>query len=221
MEIKTIVNSLVDLFFPMRCIHCNDIIQSSQTLCVSCASNLPFTHWQMDRNNKVFKQLYQYVRVEAGYSLLHFSKKNVTQSILHEMKYRNRPELGVLLADLVQLDLSHFDYVVPIPLHPKRFRQRGYNQIEAFAKKLAENNGITYNNSILIRTSFQSSQVFKNKEKRLKALSKAFQLTDRTMKGNILVIDDLLTTGATLSQAILPFNDLEDVKVSVLTIACA
>jgi len=175
----------------------------------------------MDRNNKVFKQLYQYVRVEAGYSLLHFSKKNVTQSILHEMKYRNRPELGVLLADLVQLDLSHFDYVVPIPLHPKRFRQRGYNQIEAFAKKLAENNGITYNNSILIRTSFQSSQVFKNKEKRLKALSKAFQLTDRTMKGNILVIDDLLTTGATLSQAILPFNDLEDVKVSVLTIACA
>ena len=221
MEIKTIVNSLVDLFFPMRCIHCNDVIHSSQTLCVSCASDLPFTHWEMDRNNKVFRQLYQYARVEAGYSLLYFSKKDISQSILHEMKYRNRPELGILLADLVQLDLSHFDYVIPIPLHSKRLKQRGYNQVEAFAKRLAEKHSITYCDNVLIRTSFQSSQVFKNKEERLKDLSRAFDLTDRTIKGNILVIDDLLTTGATLCQAILPFNDLEDVKVSVLTIACA
>lgn len=221
MEIKTILNSLVDLFFPMRCIHCNQVINSSQTLCVPCVNDLPFTHWQMDDKNKAFKQLYQYCRVEEAYSLLLFTKENVSQSILHELKYKNRPELGADLARLISIDLSNYDAIIPIPLHSKRFKKRGYNQVEIFAKTLAIKNQIPYQDQLLIRSKFNTSQVFKNKKDRIEALKNTFQLTDATISGHFLVIDDLITTGATLSQAILPFNDLENVKVSVLTIACA
>ncbi|MBF0597709.1 ComF family protein [Faecalibacter rhinopitheci] len=221
MEIKTILNSLVDLFFPMRCIHCDDVIITSQTLCAYCAGNLSYTHWELDRKNKAFKQLYQNCRVEAAYSLLHFDKRNATQSILHEIKYKNRPELGISLADKIQLDLSNFDGIIPIPLHSKRLKSRGYNQIELFAKQLAINNQLPYLDKLLIRNKFNSSQVFKSKKERINDLKNAFLLTDTTIKGHYIVVDDLLTTGATLSQAVLPFNDLNDVKISVITIACA
>lgn len=221
MEIKTIVNSLVDLFFPMRCIHCDEVIPSNQTLCVSCVAELPFTHWNLDQNNKTYQQIHQYCNVESAYSLLHFTKRNVTQSILHEIKYKNRPELGLLIADLITIDLSTIDYIIPVPIHSKRLKERGYNQVELFASQLAKNHHIKWDKNLLIRAKFNSSQVEKNKQKRLATLANAFQLTKIPTPGHYLIVDDLLTTGATLSQAVLPFNEYDDIKVSVLTIGCA
>ena len=221
MEIRTIVNSLVDLFFPMRCIHCNYVIDTTQILCVPCVTDLPYTHWNLDQKNKAFKQLYQYCRVEGAYSLLHFTKENCTQSILHEMKYKSRPELGKLLAPKVLIDLSSYDGIIPVPLHPKRLKQRGYNQVEYFSKALAEIHQIPYLDNILIRRQFNSTQVFKNKQERIESMKDAFHLSHSDFKGNYIIIDDLITTGATLSQAILPFNSLSNVNVSVVTIACA
>jgi len=221
MEIKTIVNSLVDLFFPMRCIHCDEVIPSNETLCVSCVAELPFTHWDLHQNNKIYQQIHQYCNVDNAYSLLHFTKHNVTQSILHEMKYKNRPELGLLIADLVTIDLSEIDYIIPVPIHPKRLKERGYNQVHFFASQLAKNHRINYDKEILARSKFNSSQVDKNKEDRIKSLSNSFQLTSHPNDGHYLIVDDLLTTGATLSQAVLPFNQHPNVNVSVLTIGCA
>ncbi|MBS7332820.1 MAG: ComF family protein [Weeksellaceae bacterium] len=221
MEIKTILNSLVDLFFPMRCVHCSDVIQSSQYLCVSCVGNLSFTHWQFDQNNKAFKQLYQYCNVEECYSLLHFNKQNPTQSLLHELKYNNRPEIGQELARLLQLDLSKYDGIIPVPIHQKRLKQRGYNQVDGFAKELAQINHIRFVDNVLKRVHFNSSQVLKNKQERLKDMESAFELVDKSIKGHYIIIDDLLTTGATLSQAVKSFNGITDVKISVITIACA
>ena len=221
MEIKTILNSLVDLFFPMRCIHCNEVIDSTQVLCVPCVGNLHYTHWELNQSNKAYNQLHRYCKVEAAYSLMHFTKKNSTQSILHELKYKNRPELGDLLATKVNIDLSNYDGIIPIPLHPKRLKKRGYNQVERFAKQLAKQHHIPYYADILIREKFNSSQVFKDKSHRIANLKNAFTITDTTIQGHFIIVDDLLTTGATLSQAILPFNHLPEVKVSVVTIACA
>lgn len=221
MEIRTIVNSLIDLFFPMRCIHCSDVIASTQILCVPCSTHLPYTHWELNQNNKAFRQLYQYCRVEAAYSLLHFSKRNVTQSLLHEMKYKARPEIGALLAAKVNIDLSGYDGIIPVPLHPKRLKQRRYNQVADFTKKLAEIHSLPYLDQILIRNRFNSSQVFKNKRDRIQSLNNAFQLLNPEINGHYIIVDDLITTGATLSQAIVPFNANNGVKVSVITIACA
>ena len=106
MEIKTIVNSLVDLFFPMRCIGCQEVIQPSQNLCVLCSTQLPLTHWEFNQNNIAFSRLRNLCEIEKAFSLLHFKHHNVTQTILHEMKYKNRPEIGLDLAQLIKFDLS-------------------------------------------------------------------------------------------------------------------
>ena len=221
MEIKTILNSLVDLFFPMRCIHCNDVIQSSQILCTCCTSELNYTHWQFNQENKAFNQLYQYCDVENCFSLFNFDKKSVIQSLLHELKYKNRPEIGKDLAQLVQLDLSAYSGIIPIPLHPKRLKERGYNQVESFAKELAKINQIPYRHSTLKRVQFNSSQVLKNKSERILDMKDSFEIFDQNIKGHYIIVDDLLTTGATLSQAVKRFNEMDGVEVSVITIACA
>lgn len=221
MEIKTIVNSLVDLFFPMRCLHCHEVIQPSQFLCVSCSTNLIFTHWQFDQNNLAYSKLRNFCEVENVVALLEFKHHNITQTILHEMKYRNRPQIGIDLAQLIKFDLSDYDGIIPIPLHPKRFKKRGYNQVEYFAQTLAEINQIDYFSDGLIRVKYHSSQVNEDKQHRFNNLKDAFEINQNLLPGHYILIDDVLTTGATIASAVKQFNLLENFKISVITIACA
>ncbi|CAM3327524.1 ComF family protein [Empedobacter stercoris] len=221
MEIKTIVNSLVDLFFPMRCLDCQEVIQPSQFLCVSCSTNLAFTHWQFDQNNIAYSKLRNICEVENVVALLEFKHHNTTQTILHEMKYRNRPQIGIDLAQLIKFDLSDYDGIIPIPLHPKRLKKRGYNQVEYFARTLAENNQINYFSDGLIRVKYHSSQVNEDKQHRLNNLKNAFEINPNLKPGHYILIDDVLTTGATIASAVKQFNFSENFKISVITIACA
>lgn len=221
MEIKTIVNSLVDLFFPMRCLDCQEVIQPSQFLCVSCSTNLVFTHWQFDQNNIAYSKLRNICEVENVVALLEFKHHNTTQTILHEMKYRNRPQIGIDLAQLIKFDLSDYDGIIPIPLHPKRLKKRGYNQVEYFARTLAENNQINYFSDGLIRVKYHSSQVNEDKQHRLNNLKNAFEINPNLKPGHYILIDDVLTTGATIASAVKQFNFSENFKISVITIACA
>jgi competence protein ComFC len=221
MEIKTIVNSFVDLFFPMRCLDCKDTIQPTQFLCVSCGTKLPFTHWQFDQNNLAYQQLKNLCTVKNAFSLLHFKSHNTTQTILHEMKYRNRPEIGIDLAKLISFDLSHYDGVIPIPLHPKRLKTRGYNQVKDFARTLAELHQIEYIADGLIRAKFHHSQVREDKKHRLENLKNTFKVNENLKAGHYILVDDVLTTGATIASAVNEFNFSENFKISVITIACA
>ncbi|MFV0230443.1 hypothetical protein OBJ94_08440 [Empedobacter falsenii] len=221
MEIKTIVNSLVDLFFPMRCLDCQEVIQPSQFLCVSCSTNLAFTHWQFDQNNIAYSKLRNICEVENVVALLEFKHHNTTQTILHEMKYRNRSQIGIDLAQLIKFDLSDYDGIIPIPLHPKRLKKRGYNQVEYFARTLAENNQINYFSDGLIRVKYHSSQVNEDKQHRLNNLKNAFEINPNLKPGHYILIDDVLTTGATIASAVKQFNFSENFKISVITIACA
>lgn len=221
MEIKTIVNSLVDLFFPMRCISCQDVIQPSQNLCVSCSTQLPLTYWKFDQNNLAFSQLRNLCEIENAFSLLHFKHHNVTQTILHEMKYKNRPEIGIDLAYLIQLDLSDYDGIISIPLHPKRLKTRGYNQVEDFARTLAGINQINYFGDGLSRIKYHSSQVREDKAHRLENLKNTFEINPNLKAGHYILVDDVLTTGATIASAVHQFNKNSNFKISVITIACA
>jgi len=221
MEIKTIVNSLVDLFFPLRCLDCQEVIQSSQILCVSCSTKLPFTHWELDNNNIIFNTLRNSCVIDNASSLLYFKNKNVTQKLLHEMKYKNRPAIGIDLANLVKLDLKNYDGIISIPLHSKRMKVRGYNQIDCFARTLAEINQINYFPDGLIRTKHYSSQVKEDKKHRIQNLNNSFEINPNLPFGHYILVDDVITTGATLSSAIRKFNFSENFKISVITIACA
>lgn len=223
MEILTIGQSLFDLFFPKRCLNCATVISIDNPLCVTCVSKLPFTHWKLDQQNLCYERLAQLCAIESAYSLLYFRKNNVTQSLLHNLKYHQHQEIGVLLAEkvLTELDLSSFDGVIPIPIHPKKLKKRGYNQVHSFAETLAKKSEIPFIEDALIRTQHNPSQVFKNRKQRLESIIHAFSLTMQPLKGHYILVDDVVTTGATLSICTQALNTKKGLKVSVITMACA
>ena len=224
MELTTIGRAVFDLFFPKRCLNCDSVLTGSVPLCVFCASQLPFTHWKLDQKNFAFEKLSALCSIDSAYSLLFFRHDNVTQKLLHFLKYNNHQNIGVLLANkiLSEHTLSEFEGVIPIPIHPKKLKTRGYNQVIPFAKTLAEQSGISLVEDFLIRVENNPSQVFKNREKRLNSIQNAFSLNPKKINGHFLLVDDVLTTGATLSTCInLIHSHHPEVKISVMTMACA
>jgi len=224
MEFETIGQSLFDLFFPKRCVNCGSVLSENTPLCISCTSRLPFTHWHLDGQNAGFAKLRILCETEAAYSLLYFRHENVTQKLLHSLKYENRPEIGKLLGELAlrEINPAGYDGIIPVPIHPKKLKKRGYNQVVPFASTLAEKSGIPLTEDFLIRVENNPSQVFKNREKRLNSIQNAFSLTDKNLEGRFILIDDILTTGATISTCInLIHSKHPSLKISVMTIACA
>lgn len=223
MEILAIGRSIFDLFFPKRCLNCDSVISQENPLCVFCAANLPFTHWNLDKNNLAYHKLKLLCKLSSAHSLLFFRHENVTQKLLHNLKYENHPEIGILLAKKTaqDVDLSQFDGIIPIPIHAKKRKKRGYNQIVPYAKTLSDKFEIPLIEDFLIRTENNPSQVFKNRESRLNSIQNAFSLTNRELEGHYILMDDILTTGATLSICVnLIRSKYPKIKLSVMTIAC-
>ena len=223
MDITTIGRSIFDLFFPIRCLNCDSVISQDYPLCVSCAADLPFTHWNLDQHNLAYDKLKQLCPLDSAHSLLFFRHENLTQKLLHNLKYVNHPEIGIVLAEktISEIELKNFDGILPVPIHPKKLKKRGYNQIVSYAKTLAEHFQIPLREDVLIRVENNPSQVFKNREKRLNSIQNAFALTDVKFEGHYILMDDVLTTGATLSTCVnLMHAKFPEVKISVMTIAC-
>lgn len=223
MEILSIGKSLIDLFFPYRCLNCDMVITDTHPLCVRCSVDLPYTHWKMNKENHAYRKLKPLCRIEWAYSLLFFRHDNITQKLLHYLKYHGHLKIGELLAEKVaeSLNLSEYDGIIPIPVHPKKLKKRGYNQVMPFAKRLAEISGVKLVNDFLIRIENNPSQVFNNREKRLNSIKNAFGLRHNSLEGKFILIDDVLTTGATISTCVNLIRSETSASVSVITIACA
>lgn len=224
MELTRIGRAVFDLFFPRRCLNCDRVVSVQFPLCVECSSKLPFTHWDFDRLNQAYSKLSELSSVETAYSLLYFRHGNVTQKLLHFLKYHNHQYIGSLLAEKLNenLDLKHIDGIIPVPIHPKKLKSRGYNQVIPFAKTLAELNNIPLIEDFLIRVENNPSQVFKNREKRMNSIQNAFQISKVPKLGHYILVDDVLTTGATLSVCVnLIHSEFPEMKISVISIAYA
>lgn len=159
--------------------------------------------------------------------MLYFNKKGITQNLIHNLKYRDKQEIGTFLGNIYARELHDnkiltvVDYIIPVPLHPKRFHERGYNQITSFCKSLEENLNIPVLDNVLIKNEYLKSQTFKNKELRLENNKKAFtvQNTENLNGKHFLIVDDVFTTGATLESCAREILKIENAKVSILTIA--
>lgn len=223
MEILSIRNSVIDLFFPRRCLNCDSVISSDNPLCVRCAADLPYTHWKPDKKNLAYRKLSPLCTVSWACSLLFFRQDNVTQKLLHFLKYHGHLSIGRLLAEKTadMIPIPDCDGIIPVPVHQKKLRKRGYNQVMPFAETLSSKTGIPLISDFLIRVENNPSQVHKNRDKRLESIKNAFGLKPKPLKGKFILIDDVLTTGATVSNCVNLIRSETDAEIGVMTIACA
>ena len=132
-------NNLINLFFPKVCLACtNALVDNEEYICTDCRHDLPVTNFHFDKSNEVEKVLYGRVKIENGTSLLRFQKKGIVQHLIHNLKYKGHQEVGEFLGawlgeELKTIDAyKDIDVVIPVPLHKKKLRKRGFNQVALF-----------------------------------------------------------------------------------------
>ena len=197
----------IDLIFPRNCPLCKQaLFDFEPCLCTICQGMLPRANFHLHPfDNELTSKLQGLMPVHRVMAFLRFTKKGKSQALLHLLKYKNKPELGEELGRLYGLSLMEkgfagfWDVLVAVPLHPLKKQRRGYNQSECFARGLSKVLGVPYR-ELLVRRKFTTTQTNKSRLERLENVDDVFALNDGqvTLGLRILLVDDILTTGATL-----------------------
>ena len=224
------MKNLLNLFFPKVCEACNNVLSDNEVvLCTSCRHHLPVTNFHFDYAEDVKKVLYGRVKLENASALLHFSKKGIVQQILHNLKYRGHEDIGAFFgewfgAELATLDhYKNIDVVLPVPLYKSKLRKRGYNQVTKFGEAIAKALNADYNDAVLIKTKSTKTQVFKGRLKRWNDDVALFDISEnKSLVGkHILLVDDIITTGATVEACATVLLKIDNIKLSLATMAIA
>ena len=223
----TVFDDLIHTLFPSYCLGCRRVTPPKTTLCLHCLSELPATHFHLSNSNSLVQLLQQLTPISHATALLFFEQQGLVQQLIHQLKYMNREQLGSLFGTqlgqkLVNSPFSSCDLIVPIPLHKRRQRQRGYNQVSQFGQ-LAKELQIDYVPHNLVRHKDTKTLVRLNAHQRAAQIKNAFSVVDSSVfaQKHLLLVDDVVTTGTTLSEAANCLLQIEDVQVSVATIAFA
>lgn len=223
------LKSLVNLFFPKVCSACNNLLHDGiDTICLNCRHDLPVTNFHFNNNDSVKKVLYGRSQIENGTALFRFEKKSNVQRLIHNLKYKGQEHVGFVLGNWLGSELKtidaykNIDIVIPVPLHKNKIKTRGYNQITRFGEQIASALHALYLDDVLLKVTNTKSQVNKKRLARWNN-EELFTLTNTSIIENkhILIVDDIITTGATLEACIAVLNQAKNIKVSVATIAIA
>jgi len=226
----TLFDDLIALFYPRLCAGCSTpLLKGEEVLCLSCMADLPRTNYHLYQENPVFQIFIGRVNITLATSYCRFDKGGRLQHLLHELKYKGNCEIGHKMGnlfgyDLIQNPLYHdISAIIPVPLHPKKEKQRGYNQSEEICKGLSASMQRPLITGNLVREVHSASQTLKGRFERWENVTGIFNVTDAgSFAGNhLLLVDDVITTGATLEACCEPLLKIPDVKVSVATLACA
>lgn len=226
----SLFKNLVDLFFPNACIICGEsLLGSEQQICLTCLHEMPKTNFHLQKDNPIEKKFWGKVNIYRATSFFFFQKGSPFQKLLHALKYKGNKEIGEILgkyaaADLYESDdFKTVDVIVPVPLHPQKYKKRGYNQSEWIAKGLSMILNVPVDTESLKRLKENTTQTKKSVFERYENTEGIFDVVmDSKLKGcHILLVDDVLTTGSTLEACIRVLSQLSDVKISVFTLAVA
>ncbi|GAB4252995.1 MAG: ComF family protein [Vicingaceae bacterium] len=224
------LNDFLNLLFPRLCVSCdNPLLKHEPVICTKCMLNLPKTNYHLINDNPVMKVFWGRVNITYATSFLKFTKKGNTQNILHQLKYKGRQDVGEFLgkwyaADLQQTDfIKNIDGIIPIPLHPKKEKKRGYNQSFVFAKGLSAGLNIPVENNLIRRAVNTQTQTKKAKYERWENVKNIFEIneTEQIKNKNFIVVDDVITTGATMEACIQTLQEAGAKNIVVVTIAAA
>ena len=226
----TYFSDFLSLIFPRICAGCgNSLWKNEEVICHFCEYHLPKTNYHEALENPVTLLLRGRVSIEAGVAFLHFNKGGKVQRLVHHLKYKGRKDVGICLGNLYGQSLKNApgfktaDAIIPVPLHRKRQQQRGFNQSEQFAIGLSGAMQIPVCPQLLSRVKATETQTRKSRFSRYGNVREIFEVTDPlSWKGKHLVlVDDVITTGATLESCIQALTGIPGVRVSVACIAAA
>ena len=225
---RQIVSSVVDLIYPNVCCGCQrEALALPSIFCIDCASSLPYTHMEHQKENEFEQHFIGRLYVEAGSALFHFTKKGMIQEAIHAMKYGNQPQLGYYLGRMLGQKLKPHpiyktcDAVIGIPLHKKKKWKRGYNQADYIAKGVADTLKIPSYTQAIERRRMTSSQTRKSRTMRMRNMQAGFTVSkpELVSKKHILLVDDVLTSGATMDYCGQVILQEERTKLSMATLA--
>jgi len=216
--------------FPVHCVVCGRRLdRAGDILCIACEYNLPRTGYTRDPDNEVSRIFWGRTRVEMAVSLFHYDKASGYHQLIHGLKYRRQPRIGRYLGRLLGIELSGTpmamcDFLVPVPLHPLRLRRRGYNQSECIATGIADITGTPVDTGILQRPDHHDSQTSLGRYERYMNVKDDFRMVPGAPDLNgssILLVDDVITTGATLEACASVLLSHGDCRIFVATACCA
>ncbi len=227
---RGVMGDVLSLFFPQFCAACSELLMSGEELvCTRCRFGLPYTGFHKYVSNPVAKQFWGKVMLRSAAAYLYFQKGGRVQQMMHKLKYGNEPEIGEMLGcwyggSLKGSFLYHdVTAVVPVPLHRDRLKKRGYNQAEMIANGLSTTMGVPAVNDLLLRSTATATQTRKNRYERYKNVEEVFCVGEsKTAYGHhVLLVDDVITTGSTLTACASVLRTIPNVEVSIAALAFA
>lgn len=222
--------NILDFFYPPLCVVCDARLQESEKhICLECISTLPKTNYHKQEENRLEQFLGGRFPFYQAAAFCYFYKTGSLQKIIHAFKYKNNPDLARYIGRLYGEDLkkssflSEVDYLIPVPLHPKKQKQRGYNQAEEICKGLSDVTGIPICTTAIERVINNPSQAKKGRTERWENTKGIFGPTNNpSLKGKkVLLVDDVITTGSTIEAIAICFDEGEGPIISVAAIGMA
>jgi ComF family protein len=221
---------LFNLFYPDLCLVCGaNLLRSEQHICVSCLYGIPKTNFHLLHDNLIEKRFWGKVPVSRSTAFFFFQKGSPFQKLLHCLKYKGNKEIGEILGKYAAVDLlespdfTSIDVIIPVPLHPQKYKQRGYNQSEWIGKGLSVILDKPQDTTSLVRVRENTTQTKKTVYERYENTDGIFELSDKTtlIGKHVLLVDDVLTTGSTLEACIKALLGIEGIQISIFALAIA
>ncbi len=221
-------HDFLNLLYPKLCYSCESTLKTNEyILCTSCLHELPIADHHLEKDNPVEKIFYGRIPVENATSLLLFEKKGMVQKLIHNLKYRGHKEIGPFLGTWLGSELKEIPawqkitIVIPVPLHRKKLRIRGFNQVAGFGEEIAKALEIPYREDLLLKITATKTQTIKKRLARWGTIDETFVINDPGALENahVLLVDDLVTTGATLEACAHKLLQIPNLKISIATMA--
>jgi ComF family protein len=228
--ISEIRDSLLHLFFPHCCSGCgSDLLNEETLLCIHCLSQLPETNFHLHANNPVEKKFWGRLPLVSATAQYYFTKESLMQHLMHQFKYKGNKELGRQLGRLMGTELMqthrfcHVDALIPLPLFAAKEKKRGYNQSTILCEGIAEIMNKPILEGVAVRTRQTDSQTRKGRIDRWLNMEGKFELIHphKISGKHLLLIDDIITTGATLEACGTELLKANDVRLSVAAFCCS
>jgi ComF family protein len=224
----TYTNDLLHLFFPHHCTGCgSDVVEDTQMLCLQCLAKLPETNFFEVAGNPVEKTFYGRLQVQSAGAAYYFTKDSLVQHLVTELKYLNNPDIGIYLGKLTAYQMQKSDRfnsvecIIPLPLNNKKLWKRGYNQAALICEGLSSVLNVPVITNAVSRKLFTETQTKKDRVSRWQSMQDVFEISNTSLLENkhVLLVDDIITTGATLEACGTAMLQVSNLKLSIATVA--